>query len=356
MGEEEPARRVLSAAEKREMRRARILQGSKSRLKLLEGHIATLKTPSDESSVTSLETQLDEGVEELLAHNLDVKTSQPIKEKQTEIEIPKRVDPAQRRRDAAVRRRTKEKIVQEILGHKTKEVAAHQTSQETVALQSKEALPAAVAEPTFSRRLTALKLCSLEEKLVLLLIVAAAVYAAVSMDLSSITATLVADDYLFVEYQNLVAKGVPMDSIWQQLEREQVLPEIREKLELLLMQQLKMETVGTSATTSGGGWLPDIVDVGFYFSSLVSHPPIVFCVFFVRLLVSAGAKFVQKALDLPDVKNSQEGDLGFLVNLALSSRPVLKECLVVGRKALDDVFVFIFTLVVLVAIRTIWFS
>ncbi|CAI5740424.1 unnamed protein product [Peronospora destructor] len=323
MGEEEPAHQVLSAAEKRAVRRARILQGSESRLKLLEGRIATLKTPSDKASVTSLETRLDEGVEEFLAHNLNSETAQPVTEKQTEIDIPpKRVDPAQRRRDAAVRRRRKEKIVQEILGHKTEEVAALQTSQKTIALHPKDVLPAAVAEPTFSRHLTALKLRLLEEKLVLLLIVAAAVYAAVSMDLSSITATLVADDQLLADYQNLIAKG--------------------------------METVGASATTSGGGWLPDILDVGFYFSSLVSHPPIVFCVLFVRLLVSIGAKFVQKALDLPDVKNPQEGDLGFLANLALSSRPVLKEFLVVGRKSLDDAFIFIFVLVVLVAIRAIW--
>ncbi|OWY91201.1 Transmembrane protein [Phytophthora megakarya] len=97
-------------------------------------------------------------------------------------------------------------------------------------------------------------------------------------------------------------------------------------------------------------------DLGFFFTSLVAHPPIVLCVLLVRLLVSTGAKALHKVLDLPDVKNPQEGDLGFLANMALSSRPVLKEFLVKGRKSLDDVFVFIFALVVFVAIRAIWIS
>lgn len=321
------SKRVLSAAEKRAARRARVLQGGDSRLKLLKGQISSLKTPTDEPSVTSLEQQLDEGVDELLAPESDAETSQTSAEPRTDLQIPSRVDPAQRRRDAAARRRRKEKMVQEMLGNKTEGAAALETTQETAELPPKE-LPAAALvatiEPTFSRHSTALKLHSLEEKLVLLLIVAAAVCAAVCMDLRSITASLAADDQLFVSYQDIIAKGVPMESIRQQFEREQVQPETREKLEHLLTQQLKMEAMGASATTSGSEWLPDVADLGFFFTSLMAHPPVVLCVFLVRLLVSTGSKAVHKTLDLPDVKNPQEGDLGFLVNLALSSRPVLK--------------------------------
>ncbi|KAI9992693.1 hypothetical protein PInf_014560 [Phytophthora infestans] len=275
-------KRILTAAEQRAARRARVLQGSESRLKLLKGQISSLKTPSDTNE--SLEQQMDDEVEELVAS--DAKPAEP----PTELKIPPRVDPAQRRRDAAARRRSKEQMVQDILGKETSPSEVEQ--QDTPTDQKKpQKLP---------------EMC---------------------MDLRSIAASLAADDQLFVSYQDLITKGVPMESIRQQFEREQVGPEVRNKLEHLLTQQLKMEAMGETGLA-----IP------------------------VRLLVSTGAKALHKALDLPDVKNPQEGDLGFLANMALSSRPVLKEFLVKARKSLDDVFVFIFALVVSVAIRAIWIS
>ncbi|ETL89856.1 hypothetical protein L917_11290 [Phytophthora nicotianae] len=350
--ENEPTKRGLTAAEKRAARRARVLQDGESRLKLLKGQISSLKTPTNESP--SLEQQLDDGVDELVAASDSDPADPP-----TELKIPPRVDPAQRRRDAAARRRRKEQMVQEMLGSNAP--ANEVKEEETPTDQEKpqkvlEALkaPSTATEPMFSRHTTALKLHSLEEKLLLLLIVAAAVYTAMCMDLRSIAASLAADDQLFVSYQDLITKGVPMESIRQQFEREQVAPAVRQKLEHLLTQQLKMEAMETTTTSSG--WLPDVADLGFFFTSLVANPPIALCVLLVRLVVSTGAKAVHKALDLPDVKSPQEGDLGFLANMALSSRPVLKEFLVKGRKSLDDVFVFIFALVVFVAIRAIWIS
>ncbi|OWZ02446.1 Transmembrane protein [Phytophthora megakarya] len=432
MAEQEPTKRVLTAAEKRAARRARVLQDSEGRLQLLKGQIASLKTPSDEHA--ALEQQLDEGVDELLSSNPEASGTPT---ESSELKIPSRVDPAQRRRDAAARRRKKEQMVEEMLEPKTPK----QEIPEIGALSTESA-----NETTFSRHSTALKLHVLEEKLVLLLLVAAAVYVAACMDLRAITASLAADDQLFVSYQDLIAQGVPMESIRQQFEREQVEPEMRSRLERLLTQQLKTEALGTSTAASGwlpdvadlgffftslvahppivlcvllvrllvsaasltaddqlfvsyqdliaqgvpmesirqqfereqvepemrsrlerlltqqlktealgtstaaSGWLPDVADLGFFFTSLVAHPPIVLCVLLVRLLVSTGAKALHKVLDLPDVKNPQEGDLGFLANMALS------EFLVKGRKSLDDVFVFIFALVVFVAIRAIWIS
>ncbi|KAG1713011.1 hypothetical protein DVH05_000740 [Phytophthora capsici] len=307
-------KRVLTAAEKRAARRARVLQGGESRLQLLKGQIASIKSPPPDAE-PSVEQKLDEGVDELLAADED------LKEPPTELNIPTRVDPAQRRRDAAVRRRRKEKMVQEMLGNKAPAPAQVKLTDQEKPKEMQETVGTSSVEPTFSRHSTALKLHSLEEKLVLLLIVLAAGYAAVYMDMRSITASLVADDQLFVSYQDLIAKGVPMESIRQQFEREHVGPEIRLKLEHLLTKQLKMEAM---EATSSSGWLPDVADLGFFFSSLVAHPPIVLCVLLVRLLVATGAKAVHKALDLPDVKNPQEGDLGFLANMVLSSRPALK--------------------------------
>lgn len=319
-------KRAPTAAEKRAARRVRVLQSSESRLKLLKGQISSLKTPE-----LTLEQQLDEGVDELLGNGSEASADAPEVDDAppAELKIPQRVDPAQRRRDAAARRRRKEKVVQQMLGTEPQEVEQAAPNKESTEHNAHETpLPAAVAastiaapEPTFSRHSTALKLLAMEEKLVLLLIVAAAVYAAVSMDLTSITASLVADDQL---YQDLIAKGVPMEAIRQQMEREQVAPELRNKLEHLMTQQLKMEAMGASAAAGTSGWLPDVADLGFFFTSLLAHPPIALCVFLARMLVSTGANALHKALDLPDVKNPQEGDLGFLANLALSSRPVLK--------------------------------
>ncbi|RLN15248.1 hypothetical protein BBJ28_00023804, partial [Nothophytophthora sp. Chile5] len=326
--------RAPTAAEKRAARRARVLQGSESRLKLLKGQIASLKEPQ-----SSVERRLDEGVDELLATDAgdevspagDVEADSAAATDPAGLNIPTRVDPVQRRRDAAARRRKKEAMVQEMIGNTR---ATPATASEPTASSDMSARAPMVGRvmahekptvPAFSRHSLALKLHGMEEKLVLLLIVGAAVYLALSIDLRAITASLAADDQLFVSYQDLITKGVPMDSIRQQFEREQLEPEVREKLERLFAEQLKSEALGASAAAaSSSSWLPDVADLAFFFSSLLAHPPIVLCVFLVRLLVSTSAKGLHVALDLPSVKSPQEDDLGFVANLALSSRPALK--------------------------------
>jgi hypothetical protein len=306
MSEAEPPKRALTTSEKRAARRARVLQSGDDRLKLLKGQLQSLKTPADEQ-------KLDDGVNELLAE-----ASEP-SGAPAELKIPPRVDPAQRRRDAAARRRKKEKMVQQMLGQEPQDEQGQ--GQEASEQPIKAEASVSTSGPTYSRHSTALKLLKLEEKLVLFLLVLAAVYAALGVDLRPISASLTADDALFVSYQDLIAQGVSLDAIRQQVEREQVQPEVKDKLEMLLTQQLKMEATGTSGAS---GWLPDVADLGFFFTSLVAHPPIVLCVLIVRLLVATGAKALHKALDLPEVKNPQEADLGFVANLVLSSRPVLK--------------------------------
>ncbi|RLN55147.1 hypothetical protein BBP00_00008627 [Phytophthora kernoviae] len=361
MATAEDTKRMLTAAEKRAARRARVLQGSESRLKLLKGQISSLKEPQE-----GLEQQLDEAVDELMTGDGETQTeaSGAASTETTELKIPPRVDPAKRRRDAAVRRRKKEAMVQEMLGTAAVvESEGSSNSEEAEAVKELEKvqkpreIEAASSTAAFSRHSLALKLRVMEEKLVLLLIVGVAVYVALAMDLRAITASLAADDQLFMSYQDLISKGVSMDAIRQQFEREQLDPEVHKRLELLLTDRLKMEAMRASAVAmSSSGWLPDVADLGLYFSSLLAHPPIVLCVLLVRLVVATSAKGLHAALDLPDVKSPQEEDLGFLANLALSSRPVLKDFLVKARKSLDDVFVFIFALVVFVATRALWLS
>ncbi|KAG7382056.1 hypothetical protein PHYBOEH_010625, partial [Phytophthora boehmeriae] len=329
MATSDDSKPALTAAEKRAARRARVLRGGESRLQLLKGQISSLQQPQD-----ALERQLDEAAAELLTGDGEsgAEASGAVCAEPSGLEIPQRVDPAQRRRDAAARRRKKEKLVQEMLGTAAAgETGGAANSEETEAAellqqaQKRAESRADGSTAVFSRHSLALKLQVVEEKLVLLLIVGVAVYVALAMDLRAIAASLVADDQLFVSYQDLIAKGVSMDAIRQQFEREQLDPEVRERLELLLTDRLKTEAMSASAVApSSSGWLPDVADLWLSLSSLLAHPPIVLCVFFVRLLVATSAKGLHSALDLPDVKSPQEDDLGFVANLALSSRPVLK--------------------------------
>lgn len=82
------------------------------------------------------------------------------------------------------------------------------------------------------------------------------------------------------------------------------------------------------------GLLPSVWDVSAFFESLVAHPPVIAGVFLARVAVATIAGAVHAALKLPDVKKPQEDDLGFVFNLALSSRPALKGEAVIWSTAL----------------------
>ncbi|CEG38494.1 uncharacterized protein PHALS_08565 [Plasmopara halstedii] len=308
---------VLTAAEKRAARRARVLQSSDIRLKMLKGQVTSLKTPQSSDETIELEQQLNEGVDELLAS-----ASVPA-DSLTEPKISLRVDPAQRRRQAATRRRRNEQLVQDLLDNETTADEESHMDQQKPQLSPntlKATIP--VTNTTMSRHSIALKLHLLAERLILVMIVAGAIYSAVCMDFQSIIASWAAEDEAFVNHQELVSKGVSIDSIRQHLEREWVEPEMRQKLKHLMTQRLEMDAMSESKSSSG--WLPDVADLEFFLSSLVTHPPIVLWVLLVRVLVSMSAMALHKAMKLPDVKNSDENGLGFLVNTVLSSQPVVK--------------------------------
>lgn len=95
-----------------------------------------------------------------------------------------------------------------------------------------------------------------------------------------------------------------------------------ERIERLLSAQL---SAGREASVSAASsFLPNVWDVPQFFASLAAHPPVILCVLLVRLLVASIASGLHVAFRLPDVKNPQEDDLGFVANLVLSSRPALK--------------------------------
>lgn len=95
-----------------------------------------------------------------------------------------------------------------------------------------------------------------------------------------------------------------------------------DRIERLLSTQISSARDTTVATASS--LFPNVWDVQHFFMGLVAHPPVILCVLLVRLVVAAVASGVGVAFRLPDVKNPQEDDLGFVVNLLLSSRPALK--------------------------------
>lgn len=76
--------------------------------------------------------------------------------------------------------------------------------------------------------------------------------------------------------------------------------------------------------SSAEGLLPSVWDVSAFFESLFAHPPVIAGVFLARVVVATVAGAAHAALQLPDVKKPQEDDLGFVMNLALASRPALK--------------------------------
>lgn len=175
--------RVLTAAEKRAARRARVLQGGENRLKLVTGQISTLK----ESEASTLDKDMDSALNELLDATEDSKSASNTASEQQEAEAaadPRfalRPNPAQRRREAALRRQKKEVIVQELLAPlaATKSVTTEPTVAAATSASSK--VVSTVLEPTkapatLSRHSLALKLHTFEEKAILLVILAAAVY------------------------------------------------------------------------------------------------------------------------------------------------------------------------------------
>lgn len=190
------APRALTAAEKRAARRARVMQGSENRLKLVTGQIASLK-PEGSEQEASIERQLDAGVEELLTTttaDADGGDGAASADGVADLKVPSRVDPAQRRRDAALRRKKKEAAVQELLSGGSGDVSAgassvdsasaeeetgeseKERSQGPVAAANTTTKAKAGASTTFSRHSLALQLQVAQDKVVALALFAAAVY------------------------------------------------------------------------------------------------------------------------------------------------------------------------------------
>lgn len=89
----------MSAAEKRAARRAKILQNSEKRLKVVTGKIPTVKEPLQLKENSKNEEDID-AKQDIKHHDANVLMRNPV-----------RMDPVERRRDAIARRRKKEENV-----------------------------------------------------------------------------------------------------------------------------------------------------------------------------------------------------------------------------------------------------
>lgn len=155
---------LTSAADRRAARRARVLAGGESRLKLVTGELSSLKAEDQ---------LLDDGVAELIQATDDDDEPKAVNVPQV------RVDPAQRRRDAAARREKAAKVAEEILTAAA--VGNNKPTAEPVAAKTDapiEAETASAKEPTatFRRHTLALTLHTVRDHAIRLLLVAAAVY------------------------------------------------------------------------------------------------------------------------------------------------------------------------------------
>lgn len=174
----------MTAAEKRAARRARVLAGGENRLKLVTGQIASLKEGD-----AALEQEMDAALGELLsatdgseAGEATATTDATPAAIASDVKFAPRPDPAQRRRDAALRRQKKEEVVEQLLAPRQSTaapLAPHENTapeRDTAGAAKKTVAAKPAAPPTFSRHSLALKLLTLEEKAIALLLVAAALY------------------------------------------------------------------------------------------------------------------------------------------------------------------------------------
>jgi hypothetical protein len=174
--------KVLTAAERRAARRAKVLRGGEDRMKFLTGEVASLKPKTEEQEI---EEQLADAAEELTKN-----TKPEVDEEEVENEadttesneldmiFPSRVDPVQRRRDAAARRKRKEAKIQELLAS-TEPIAKEKSTDASTAESTKkvEEAESVLSQKTLARSSEismkkvslALRLSTIEENFIWLL-------------------------------------------------------------------------------------------------------------------------------------------------------------------------------------------
>ncbi|OQR87625.1 hypothetical protein ACHHYP_08518 [Achlya hypogyna] len=316
-------------ADARAQRRARILASQEKRLKYVTGQAAVLKPTADPDH-----DALDDMAKEL--------ENEAAAEK--ELVMPTvRVDPAQRRRDAALRKQKQQEKLNERLGlnEATTDAAtpATSTAPATTANESTEA-PAPIAprsttdaaKSNYSRDVTLFKM---EQAGALLVILVAAIVVGLTLDLEGLAASVsLLSNPQYAAVQALLAQGIPIESVKQQLERDQV--------DLSILAHLEASAMVPPQTSVLGWFLPSM-----------AHPPLMLFPVLIRLLMSALFKGARAVVGVPVTGDHESDDSGWIMKLVLAQMPMLRDLLRMAKKLFDDVCVIVVVVCLTAAVRVV---
>ncbi|KDO23083.1 hypothetical protein SPRG_11927 [Saprolegnia parasitica CBS 223.65] len=317
------------ADDARAQRRARILASQEKRLKYVTGQTGSLAPAKDPAHDT-----LDEMAKELENEAAATK----------ELVMPSvRVDPAQRRRDAALRKAKQQEKVAERLGNVEKEkepeapATPATTTPATTAVQAPPAPPrsADTAKSNYSRDVTMFKM---EQTGALLVILIAAIVVGLTLDLEGLSASVLSNPQ-YAAVQALLAQGIPIESVKQQLERDQMDATILDHIQASLAR-------GDSIAPASSSW----------FLPSFSHPPLMLFPVAIRLLFSVLFKVARSIVGVPVTGDHEADDSGMIMKMVLGQVPMLRDILRMGKKLFDDVCVLVVLVCVTAALRVVVLS
>ncbi|KAG9398646.1 hypothetical protein AC1031_014427 [Aphanomyces cochlioides] len=312
-------------------RKARILASQEKRLKYVTGQADSLKKTEEEAHE---DKTLDEMANEL----------HPEKQGKAGLVMPTvRVDPAQRRRDAALRKEKQQAKVEERLNTtETSSVATPPPVQDVYAAMETSASTSTPASTSSSElvKLTKAKqdlfFYKLEQWSVALLLILGAVV------LGSVASTeYLVRDRRFQAVDDLLAQGFTLDAIKQQIERDNV------DTAFLVKRSLSSTTATELVNTIP--YLPTFLfDM---FAPALVHPPLMLAPIIVRLVVGGIFFILRTIFQVPATADHESDDMGWIVKLVLAQVPRLRDGLRMVKKTGDDFCLFVAVLCVMVAVR-----
>ncbi|ETV98656.1 hypothetical protein H310_08768 [Aphanomyces invadans] len=330
-------------------RKARILASQEKRLKYVSGQAESLKKTTEEE----LEDKTLDGMLEEL-HPASSANTNEVKE----LVMPAiRADPAQRRRDAALRKKQHQEKVQERLNGTPETTPATSSSANPTTASSENARAQAIQEsvaPTAAPQRNAavssaelLKLTKAKQDLlffrieqwtVLFVLVMAALFVGFNVDIQCF-----AVDPRLQEVDDLLAQGFSLTSIKQQLERDNA--------DLTFLEKRSLADASTRLPENTIPFLPSFVYN--MFAPAVVNPPFLLVPILARLVFNALFFGARSVLDVPSTGDHESDDSGWIIKMALSMVPMLRDGYRMMKKTGDDFCLFLMVLGVTVSVRVV---
>ncbi|RHY00014.1 hypothetical protein DYB25_007648 [Aphanomyces astaci] len=337
----------MADADARAARKARILASQEKRLKYVSGQADSLKKSTEEEHE---EKTLDDMLEEL-----HPETSDEVKG----LVMPTiRADPAQRRRDAALRKQKQQEKVQERLHGITPSVTDPVPSSTPDAVPSTTSPPnvyesKATTTTTAPQRNAAASSAELvkltkakqdllffrvEQWAVLLVLIVAAAVVGFYADIQDY-----ALDPRLKDVDDLLAQGFTLASIKQQLERDNA--------DLSFLDKRSLADTSTQLPVNTIPFLPSFIfDM---FIPAVVNPPLLLFPILARLLLGGLFFGARSVLDVPSTGDHESDDSGWIMKLLLSQVPILRDGFRMVKKTGDDFCLFLMVLCITVAVRAV---